>query len=81
MAKPCGYIVFATPEVAIWTENVVIPTLGGGILFKAEWVVYLTEYFIQQLLVCLPLLIQPFLKNIAVVDQNQQESDHYDAGC
>ena len=28
------------PEVAIWTEKVVIPTLGTGIFFQSEWVEY-----------------------------------------
>jgi len=67
------------PEVAICTENVVIPNLGPGILFEGERQEYLPEYFIQHLSVCLPLLIQPHLRNIAVLDRNPQESDHDDA--
>jgi len=59
------------PEVTIRTENVVIPALGAGILFKGEWVEYLPEYFVEHLSVCLPLLIQPLLMNIAVPDWNR----------
>jgi len=43
--------------------------------------VYLPEYIVQHLTVCLPLLIQPLLGNIAVLDWNWLESDHYDAVC
>jgi len=67
------------PEVAICTEVVVIPALGAGILLKDERVEYLPEYLVQHLSVCLPLLIQWLLRNIAVPDRNRQESDHYDA--
>jgi hypothetical protein len=59
------------PEVAICTENVVIPTLSDGIEFKGERLEYPPEYFVQHLTVCLPLLIQPFLRNIAVLDLNR----------
>jgi hypothetical protein len=59
------------PEVAICTENFVIPALGAGILISGEWVEYPLEYFIQHLSDCLPLLIQPFLRNIAVLDRNR----------
>jgi len=65
------------PEVAICTENIVIPALGVGILFKGEMLEHPPEYFVQHLSVCLPLLIQPLLRNIAVHDRNRQESDHY----
>jgi hypothetical protein len=47
-------------------------------LFKGERLEFPPEYFVQHLSVCLPLLILPLLKNIAVLDRNQQESDHYD---
>jgi len=67
------------PEVAICTENVVIPTIGAGIVFKGEWLEYPTEYFVQHLLVCLLLLIQSPRRNIVVPDWNWPESDHYDA--
>jgi len=67
------------PEVAICTENVVIPALGTGILFKGERLEYPPEYLVQHLSVCMPLLINPLLRNIAVLDRNRQESDHYDA--
>ena len=60
------------------TENVVIPTLGAGILFRCEGVEYPPEYLVQHLSGCLPLLIQPDPRNIAVLDQNRQECDHYD---
>jgi len=48
-------------------------------LFNDEKLEYLPEYFIQHLSVCLPLLIQPLLRNIAVLDGIRQESNHYDA--
>jgi hypothetical protein len=62
---------FATPEVAICTENIVIPTPGAGILFKGDLLERLPEYFIQHLSVCLLLLIQPLLRNIVVLDWNR----------
>ena len=65
------------PEVAICTENIVIPTIGIGILFKGVRLEYPPEYFVQHLSVCLTLLIQPLLRNIAILDWNWQESDHY----
>ena len=65
-------------EVAICIENVVIPALGVGILFKGARWEYQPEYFVQHLLVCLPLLILPRLRNIAVLDWNQQKSNDYD---
>jgi len=37
---------------------------------------YWLEYFVQHLLGCLPLLVQPLLKIIAVDDWNPQQSDH-----
>jgi hypothetical protein len=40
---------------------------------------YLAEYLVQHLSVCMPLLIQPHLRNIALLDRNWQESDHYDS--
>jgi hypothetical protein len=60
------------------TENIVIPALGAGIEFTGERMEYRLENFVQDLSVCLPVLIQPLLRNIAVLDWNQQESDHYD---
>ena len=48
---------FATPEVAICTENVVIPALGAAILFQGESLEYPLECFVQHLSVCLTLLI------------------------
>ena len=55
-----------------------IPTLGVGILFKGERLEYLPEYFVQHLSVCLLLLMQQLLWNIAVLAWNRQESDNYD---
>jgi hypothetical protein len=46
MCKPCCYYSFATPEVAICTEHIVIPTLGIGILFKAQWLEYALEHIV-----------------------------------
>jgi len=69
------------PEVTICTENVAMPTLSAGVLLKCERLEYPPEYFIQHLSVCLPLLIQPLLRNIAVLDWNWQESDCYDGVC
>jgi hypothetical protein len=45
------------PEVAICTDNVVIPTLGIGIVFLGERLEYPPEYLLQHLSVCMPLLI------------------------
>jgi len=67
------------PEVVICTENVVIPALGAGILFKGELVENPPEYSFQHLSVCLPLFIQPHLRNIAVLDRKGKPSDHYKA--
>jgi hypothetical protein len=69
------------PEVAICTENIVMPALGPGMLFKGDRLRYPLESFVQHFLVCLPLLIQPLLRNIAVYDRNRQKSGHYDAVC
>jgi len=78
ICKPCCYNRFATPGVAICKENVVIPSLGVGILFKGERLEYPPEYFVPYLSVCLPVLIQPLLRHFAVLDHDWQESDHYD---
>ena len=67
------------PEVAICTENVVIPTLSAVFLFDGERLEYMPEYLVQHLLVCCPLHILPLLRIIAVLDRNRQQSDHYDA--
>jgi hypothetical protein len=66
------------PDVAICTENVVLPALGTGILFKDERLEDLPEYLVQHLSVCMPLLIKPLLRKIADLDRNQQDSDHHD---
>jgi hypothetical protein len=68
VCKPCCQNRVATPEVAICTENFVIPALGARIEFKGERLEYPPEYFIQHLTVCLALLIQRFLRNIAVLN-------------
>jgi hypothetical protein len=67
-------MLFATPEVVICTENIVIPALGAGMMFKGEWLEYALEYVVQHLSVCLLQLIQPFLRNIAVLDRNREET-------
>jgi len=41
-----------TDEVAICAENVVVPTLGVGILFNGKRLEYPPEYFFQHLSVC-----------------------------
>ena len=67
------------PEVAICTENVVIPAPGAGILLTCGRLEYPPEYHVQHLSVCVLLLIHQCLRDIAVLDQNRQESDPYDA--
>jgi len=67
------------PEVAIGTQKVVIPALGAGVLFQCERLEYQLEYFVQHFSVCLRLLIQPLLRDIAVLDWNRQECDQYNA--
>jgi hypothetical protein len=76
LCKPCCENLFAMSEVAIRTENVVIPALGVGIYFNGVRLKYPPEYFVQHLSVCLPQLIQPLLRNITVLDWNRQESAH-----
>jgi uncharacterized circularly permuted ATP-grasp superfamily protein len=66
------------PEVAICTETIVITACGTGIFYNHGTLEYLPEYFIQYLSVCLPLLIQPVLEHIVVLDSNRQDSNHYD---
>jgi hypothetical protein len=81
MCKLCWENRFATPEVAIHRENVLIPALGVGIWFTGERLEYPLEYFVQHLSIHLLLFIQLLLRNIADLDPNQQESDHYDTVC
>jgi hypothetical protein len=45
------------PEVAIWTENLIIPALGAGFEYIGEMLEYPPQYFIPHLKLCLPLLI------------------------
>jgi len=45
-------------------------------LIKDEWLEILPEYLVQHLVLCLPPLIQPLRMEIAVLDWNEQESDH-----
>jgi hypothetical protein len=66
------------PEVAICTENIVIPASGIRTLIKVAGLEYPPENLIQHLSVCLLLFIEPCVRNIAVLDRNWQESDHYD---
>jgi hypothetical protein len=67
------------PEVAICTENVVIPTLGAGILCQGKRLEYPLKYFVQHHSVCSLVLIQPLPRNNAVLDWTWLESDPYDA--
>jgi hypothetical protein len=48
-------------------------------MFKGERLEYPLEYLVQHLSVCMPLLISLLLRHIVVLDQTQQQSDHYDA--
>jgi hypothetical protein len=66
------------PEDTICTENLLIPALGAGIDFTRERLEYPPEYFVQYLKLCSPLVIQPLLRNIAVIEWNWWEIDHYD---
>ena len=56
-----------------------LPTLGPGILFQGERLEYLPEYIVQLLSVWLLWLIQRLLRNIAFLDRNRLETNHYDA--
>jgi hypothetical protein len=76
ICKPCWCNLFAMPGVAIYTENVVISTVGTGIVFKCERLEYPMECSIQYHYISLPLHIQPVLRNIVILDRNRQESDH-----
>jgi len=60
---------FATPEVVIWTENVVkrAPSTGSG--RKGERLECLPKYDIQHHLVRFQLSIRPVLSSVAVLDQ------------
>jgi hypothetical protein len=58
-------------------ENVVIPALSTGILFKVELLECPLVYLLQHLSVHLPQLIQPHLRNIVVHHLNLQDRDHY----
>jgi hypothetical protein len=44
------------PELAICTQNVIIPALDAGILCEVQRLEYPPEYLIQHLSVCIPLL-------------------------
>jgi hypothetical protein len=59
------------PEVANCTGNVVIPAVGTGMLVKGEWLEYPPQYFVQHLSVCSPLLIQPPVRKIVLLDWNR----------
>jgi hypothetical protein len=77
---PCCYNRFETPDVAICTEHVVILALRAAIVLKGGRLVYTPEYIVHHIPICMPLGIAVLLRNIAVLDLNWQESDHYDAG-
>jgi hypothetical protein len=66
-------------EVAMCTENIGIADPGDGMVFKCKVLESPPEYFVQYHSHCLLLLIQPLLKNIAVLRWNCWESDLYDA--
>jgi len=68
---------FAKSQVVICKKNVVIPTLGAGILFNGERLKFLAQYSVQHLSVCLPLLMPPLWRNIVVIDCSRQGSDQY----
>jgi hypothetical protein len=59
--------------------NIVLPTLGAGMLLNGEWLQYALQYIVQHLSVCLPLPIQPLLRNIVFLDWNWEERDYYNA--
>jgi hypothetical protein len=67
------------PEVAVCTENFIIPAPCAEILFDSEKMHYTPEYLCQHLSVFFPLQILPLIRNIAVLDLNQLESDQSDA--
>jgi hypothetical protein len=67
------------PEVPICTGNAAIPALGVRSLFEGERMKFQLEYLFQHLLVCMSLLIQPLLRNIAVRASNGPASNHYNA--
>jgi len=76
ISKPCCLNRFATPEVVICTENVVIHDFGVGMLFIGERLQFPPEYIVQHNSVCLLLSIQPLQRKIIVRDWHRQESDH-----
>jgi hypothetical protein len=76
ISKPCYQNRFATPENSISAEMFVLPTLGAGILSNGEKLAYLPEHCVQQLSVCLPLLIQPLVRKIAVLDCDWQQREY-----
>jgi hypothetical protein len=51
-------------EVTIYTGNSVIPAIGIQTVFDDVRLENLPEYFIPHLPVCVPPLIEPFLRNI-----------------
>ena len=53
------------------------PALRTGVSFNDGRLEYPPEYFVQHFSVCLPLHSQPLPRIIAVLDWNQQESNHY----
>jgi len=71
ICKPCCYNRFAMPEVSICTVNIVIPACGAGIRINGGWLECPPELFAQHLSECVPLLIQPLLRDIAVPDWNR----------
>ena len=72
---------FAMPEAAICKENIVVRTFGAGIVFNGDRLVYPPEYPVQHLSVCFPLLTQPLLGTIAVLDEIWQECNLSENVC
>jgi hypothetical protein len=79
ICKPCCQNGHSTPEVAICAENVLIPAFTIGILVKSDKLEIRRQYHMRHLMVCLAVLIQPHVKNIADHVWNQQDSDCFDA--
>jgi hypothetical protein len=70
-------VVRTVAMVRIWVEPEPEPTWEFGPVANT-WLEYSPQYFVRHLSVCLLLLIQLLLRNIAVLNCNRQESDQYD---
>ena len=76
--KSC-YNRFATPDVVISTDILVISSPGAGILLESERTEYPAEFNVQYRSAGVPLLIQQSLSTIAIYDWNQHKRNHDDA--